>query len=99
MDEQPREHYKGCQIRACAQIDARAADGLELGVLYQPIAVIEWCDSAGTHRKLLCDRKGRIFNCPEDALRLAAAMAKRFVDTTLAGVGAVQVQTQAQEKR
>jgi hypothetical protein len=87
MNEHAYESYGGCQICACAQVDPVAGDGLELGAVYQPVAIIGWQDRAGSHRKkLLCDPKRRVFSCSGDALRIAAAMAKRYINTTLAGV-------------
>jgi hypothetical protein len=86
MNEHSYENYRGFQLCACAQLDPVAGEGLELGAIYQPAAVIEWHDSTWAHRKLLCDPKRRIFHRSGDALRIAAAMAKRYIDTTLARV-------------
>jgi hypothetical protein len=73
------------RIYACARLDPMAGEGLELGAVYQPAAVVEWQDGTGSHRKLLCDPKRRVFSHSRDALRIASAMAKRYIDTTLAG--------------
>ncbi|MGF6777132.1 hypothetical protein [Paraburkholderia sp. GAS334] len=87
MNEQSYENYRGFQIWACAQIDPVAGEGLELGAIYQPVAVIQWDDRTGASRKkLLCDPKLRGYQSSGDALRIAAAMAKRYIDTTLMGV-------------
>ncbi|MFM0732621.1 hypothetical protein PQQ52_19235 [Paraburkholderia sediminicola] len=87
MNEHSSEHYRGFQIPACAQLDLVASEGLELGAIYQPVAVIQRQDHTGAHReKLLCDPKRRVFPRSGDALRIATAMAKRYIDTTLAGV-------------
>jgi hypothetical protein len=82
MSEYAYEEYRCCQIYAGAQIDPEAGEGLQLGVVYQPVAVIEWQDSTGSHRKLLCDPKRRVFSRSGDALRIATAMAKRYIDAT-----------------
>ncbi|RKE39536.1 hypothetical protein B0G76_5967 [Paraburkholderia sp. BL23I1N1] len=87
MNEHSYEHYRGFQLCACAQLDPVAGEGLELGAIYQPVAVIDWQDNTGSHRKLLCDQKRRVFLRSGNALRIAAAMAKRYIDRTLAGVG------------
>ncbi|BFG79988.1 hypothetical protein PTKU46_80220 [Paraburkholderia terrae] len=50
------------QICACAQLDPVAGESLELGAIYQPVAVIEWQDGTGSHRKLPCDPKRRFFS-------------------------------------
>lgn len=81
MNEYSYEDYRCCEIYACAQIDPEAGEGLELAVLYQPVAVIEWQDSTGSHRKLLCDPKRRVFVHSADALKIAIAMAKRYIDS------------------
>ncbi|EIM93848.1 hypothetical protein WQE_47464 [Paraburkholderia hospita] len=77
MNEHSYENYRGCQICASAQLDARAGEGRELGAIYQPLAIIQWQDAAGQHRKLLCDSKRRAFSRSDDALQIAAAMVKR----------------------
>ncbi len=53
MNEHSYENYRGFQLCACAQLDPVAGEGLELGAIYQPVAVIDWQDSTGSHRKLL----------------------------------------------
>jgi hypothetical protein len=82
MNEYAYEEYRCCQIYAGAQIDPEAGEGLQLGVVYQPVAVIEWQDSSGSHRKLLSHPNRRVFARSGDALRIATAMAKRYIDTT-----------------
>ncbi len=88
MNEYSDEDYRHCRIYACAQLDPMAGEGLELGAVYQPVAVIEWQDGTGSHRKLLCDPKRRVFPHSRDALKIASAMAKHYIDSTLAGDGA-----------
>jgi len=85
MNEYSDEDYRHCRIYACAQLDPMAGEGLELGPVYQPVAVIEWEDGTGSHRKLLCDPKRRVFPHSRDALRIASALAKLYIDSMLAG--------------
>jgi hypothetical protein len=83
VSEYAYEDYRCCQIYACAQLDAVAGEGLTFGALYQPVAVIEWQDAAGAHRKLICDPKQRVLASAHVALKIAVAMAKRYVDRLL----------------
>ena len=82
MNEYAYEEYRCCQIYAGAQIDPEAGEGLQRGVVYQPVAVIEWHDRTGSHRKLISDPKQRVFARSGDALSIATAMAKHYIDTT-----------------
>lgn len=59
------------RICAWSQLDPVAGEGLELDAIYQPVAVIEWQDRTGSHRKFLCDPKRRVFRRSHDALRIA----------------------------
>jgi hypothetical protein len=81
VSEYAYEDYRCAQIYACAQLDAVAGESLMLGALYQPVAVIEWQDRTGAHRKLICDPKQRVLGSAHVALKIAIAMAKRYVDT------------------
>jgi hypothetical protein len=81
MNRYAYEEYRSCQIYAGAQIDRDAGEGAQLGVVYQPVAVIEWQDSTGSHRKLLCDPKQRVFARSGDALKIATANAKDYIDS------------------
>ncbi|EKS9914697.1 hypothetical protein [Burkholderia multivorans] len=77
--------YRQCEIRACALVDAAAGEGLELGALYRPLAVVCWRDAQGRHQAHLLDPKHHVFRDDTDALRISIALAKRFIDTKLVG--------------
>ncbi|WP_175856694.1 hypothetical protein [Burkholderia anthina] len=77
--------YRQCEIRAGALVDAVAGEGLELGALYQPLAVVYWCDARGRHEAHLLDPKHHVFRHDSDAVRISIALAKRFIDTKLVG--------------
>ncbi|KWF16738.1 hypothetical protein [Burkholderia pseudomultivorans] len=77
--------YRRCEIRACALVEPLAGEGLELGALYQPLAVVCWYDAGGRHEAHLLDPKHHVFRSDADAVRLSIALAKRFIDTKLAG--------------
>ncbi|MBU9150658.1 hypothetical protein L0Z36_27620 [Burkholderia multivorans] len=77
--------YRQCEIRACALVDAVAGEGLELGALYRPLAVVCWRDAQGRHQAHLLDPKHHVFRDDTDALRISIALAKRFIDTKLVG--------------
>ncbi|MBY8603819.1 MAG: hypothetical protein IOC39_12555 [Burkholderia sp.] len=77
--------YRQCAIRAVALVDPVAGEGLELGALYQPLAVVIWRDARGCHETHLLDPKHHVFRNDADALRISIALAKRFIDTQLAG--------------
>ncbi|MBY4871222.1 hypothetical protein DIE14_33760 [Burkholderia sp. Bp9017] len=74
-----------CEIRAGALVDAVAGEGLELGALYQPLAVVYWGDAGGRHEAHLLDPKHDVFRNDSDAVGISIALAKRFIDTKLAG--------------
>ncbi|WP_027782283.1 MULTISPECIES: hypothetical protein [Burkholderia] len=76
--------YRQCEIRAVAFVDPVAGEGLELGALYQPLAVVCWRDARGRHETHLLDPKHHVFRDDADALRVSIALAKRFIDTKLA---------------
>lgn len=80
--------YENCrcfEFRACVLLSPAAGEDLEPGATCQLMAVIERYSSTGSsYRKLLCDPMRRAFLRSADALRIAAAMAKRFTDTTRA---------------
>ncbi|ABB12679.1 MULTISPECIES: hypothetical protein [Burkholderia] len=77
--------YRQCGIRAVALVDPVAGEGLELGALYEPLAVVVWRDASGCHEAHLLDPKHHVFRNDADALRISIALAKRFIDTMLAG--------------
>lgn len=77
--------YRQCAIRAVALVDPMAGEGLELGALYQPLAVVYWRDARGCHETHLLDPKHHVFRNDSDALRISIALAKRFIDAQLAG--------------
>ncbi|AXF25265.1 hypothetical protein CUJ89_29610 [Burkholderia pyrrocinia] len=77
--------YRQCAIRAVALVDPVAGEGLELGALYQPLAVVIWRDAGGCHEAHLLDPKHHVFRNDADAVRISIALAKRFIDTKLAG--------------
>jgi hypothetical protein len=77
--------YRQYEIRASALVDAAAGEGLELGALYQPVAVVCWRDADGRHEVRVLDPKHHVFRHDADALRISIALAKRFIDTKLAG--------------
>ncbi|MDR0244950.1 MAG: hypothetical protein LBJ65_25420 [Burkholderia sp.] len=77
--------YRECAIRAVALVDPVAGEGLELGALYEPLAVVCWRDARGCHEAHLLDPKHHVFRNDADALRISIALAKRFIDTQLAG--------------
>ncbi|MEN2468839.1 MULTISPECIES: hypothetical protein [Burkholderia] len=76
--------YRQCGIRAVALVDPVAGEGLELGALYQPLAVVYWRDAGGCHEAHLLDPKHHVFRSDADALRISIALAKRFIDAKLA---------------
>ncbi|MBZ5789397.1 hypothetical protein K8353_04685 [Burkholderia contaminans] len=76
--------YRQCGIRAVALVDPVAGEGLELGALYEPLAVVVWRDSRGCHEAHLLDPKHHVFRNDADAVRISIALAKRFIDTMLA---------------
>ncbi|VWC95364.1 hypothetical protein [Burkholderia lata] len=76
--------YRQCGIRAVALVDPVAGEGLELGALYEPLAVVVWRDARGCHEAHLLDPKHHVFRNDADALRISIALAKRFIDTMLA---------------
>ncbi|VWD47802.1 hypothetical protein BLA39750_05890 [Burkholderia lata] len=77
--------YRQCGIRAVALVDPVAGEGLELGALYEPLAVVVWRDALGCHEAHLLDPKHHVFRNDADAVRISIALAKRFIDTMLAG--------------
>ncbi|HIC7210933.1 hypothetical protein [Burkholderia stabilis] len=77
--------YRACEIRACALVDPAAGEGLELGALYRPLAVVHWRDAGGYHETHLLDPKHHVFRNHADAVRISVALAKRFIDTQLDG--------------
>ncbi|VWD61268.1 hypothetical protein [Burkholderia contaminans] len=77
--------YRQCGIRAVALVDPVAGEGLELGALYEPLAVVIWHDADGCHEAHLLDPKHHVFRNDADAVRISIALAKRFIDTMLAG--------------
>ncbi|MGU7773394.1 hypothetical protein ACV229_24850 [Burkholderia sp. MR1-5-21] len=85
MEAPLRLIYQHCEICASALIDPVAGEGLELGALYQPLAVVRWRDAGGRHEAHLLDPKHHVFRSDRDALKISIALAKRFIDTTLAG--------------
>ncbi|HKT65819.1 hypothetical protein [Burkholderia sp. 22313] len=85
MESQLCMIYHRCEIRAGAMVDAAAGEGLALGALYQPLAVVCWRDAGGRHEAHLLDPKHHVFRSDADAVRVSIALAKRFIDTTLAG--------------
>ncbi|MCA8095798.1 hypothetical protein LGM55_01055 [Burkholderia contaminans] len=62
-----------------------AGEGLELGALYEPLAVVVSRDARGCHEAHLLDPKHHVFRNDADAVRISIALAKRFIDTMLAG--------------
>ncbi|MBU9628456.1 hypothetical protein KTE60_04065 [Burkholderia multivorans] len=77
--------YRQCEIRACALVEPAAGEGLELGALYLPLAVVCWRDAQGRHEVHLRDPKHHVLRHDTDALRISIALAKRFIDTKLVG--------------
>ncbi|KHK59623.1 hypothetical protein PI86_07300 [Burkholderia sp. A9] len=77
--------YRQCEIRAGALVDAVAGEGLELGALYPPLAVVYWRDAGGRHEAHLLAPKHHVFRNDTDAVRVSIALARRFIDTKLAG--------------
>lgn len=77
--------YHLCEIRAGARVDPAAGEGLALGALYQPLAVVCWRDADGRHEAHLLDPKHHVFRNDADAVRVSIALAKRFIDTKVAG--------------
>nr|WP_319002106.1 hypothetical protein [Burkholderia contaminans] len=77
--------YRQCGIRAVALVDPVAGEGLELGALYEPLAVVVSRDARGCHEAHLLDPKHHVFRNDADAVRISIALAKRFIDTMLAG--------------
>jgi len=78
--------YDQCEIRAGALLDAVAGEGLEPGTLYQPHAVVCRRDAGGRHEAHLLDPKHPVFRDDADATRVSIALAKRCIDSTLAGL-------------
>nr|WP_057925978.1 hypothetical protein [Burkholderia ambifaria] len=77
--------YRQYEIHAGAWVDPMAGEGLELGALYQPLAVVYWCDAGGRHEAHLLDPKHHAFRNDADAIKVSIALAKRFIDTKVAG--------------
>ena len=77
--------YRQYEIHAGAWVDPVAGEGLELGALYQPLAVVYWCDAGGRHEAHLLDPKHHVFRNDADAIKVSIALAKRFIDTKVAG--------------
>lgn len=80
-----RMRDRRCAIRACALVEPLAGEGVEPGALYPPFAVVCWDDARGRHEAHLRDPKPHVLRSDADAVRLSIALARRFIDTTLAG--------------
>nr|WP_179404563.1 hypothetical protein [Burkholderia guangdongensis] len=83
MDQRLYLTYRHCEICARALVDPVAGEGLELGALYEAVAVVRWNDGCGCHEAHLLDPKHHVFRSDHDALRISVALAKRFIDTKL----------------
>jgi len=77
--------YDQCEIRAgAARRGGRRRP--RPGALYQPHAVVCRRDAGGRHEAHLLDPKHPVFRDDADATRVSIALAKRFIDSTLAGL-------------
>jgi len=79
MSECSHEFYKGYQITAAARLTPVAGDCWQLQPVYRPLAMIAWRSGGKPYEKRFDDPK-HVFPDPNDALRVALAMAKRYID-------------------
>lgn len=79
MSECSHEFYKGYQITAAARLNPVAGDCWQLQAVYRPLAMIAWHSGGKPLEKRLDDPK-HVFPDAHDALRVALAMAKRYID-------------------
>lgn len=79
MSECSHEFYKGYQITAAARLTPVAGDCWQLQPVYRPLAMIAWRSDGKPCEKRFDDPK-HVFPDPNDALRVALAMAKRYID-------------------
>jgi len=79
MSECSHEFYKGYQITAAARLTPVAGDCWQLQPVYRPLAMISWRSGGKPCEKRFDDPK-HVFPDPDDALRVALAMAKRYID-------------------
>ncbi|WP_106409003.1 hypothetical protein [Burkholderia puraquae] len=62
-----------------------AGEGAERHALCEPLAVVAWHDAHGCHEAQLLGPTHHVFRHDTDAVRISIALAKRFIDTMLAG--------------
>jgi hypothetical protein len=79
MSECSHEFYKGYQITAAARLTPVAGDCWQLQPVYRPLAMIAWHSGGKSCEKRFDDPK-HVFPDPNDALRVALGMAKRYID-------------------
>jgi len=79
MSECSHEFYKGYQITAAARLNPVAGDCWQLQPVYRPLALIAWRSGGRALEKRLDDLK-HLYPDPNDALRVALALAKRYID-------------------
>ncbi len=79
MSECSSESYKGYHITAAARLNPVAGDCWQLQPVYKPLALIAWRSGGKSYEKRLDDPK-HVFADAQDALKVALALAKRYID-------------------
>jgi len=79
MSDCSSESYKGYRITAAARLNPVAGDCWQLQPVYKPLALIAWRSGGVSHEKRLDDPK-HVYADPHDALKVALALAKRYID-------------------
>lgn len=79
MSECASVSYRGYRITAAARLNPVAGDCWQLQPVYKPLALIAWRSGGKPYEKRLDDPK-HVFPDPQDALKVALALAKRYID-------------------
>nr|WP_241020929.1 hypothetical protein [Burkholderia sp. Ac-20344] len=72
-------------MRAVRLVDPVAGERLERGAPCKPLTVVVRHGAGGCHEAYLPAPKHHVFRNDADAARISISLAKRFIDTLLAG--------------